>query len=91
MAQSVISIPERFDFSTHKWFSESYEKALQDSNEIVLDFSRVVYIDSSALGMMVLLMRKIREQNGTGYIRNATGTARDILDMANFETLFKYE
>ena len=88
---AVISIPERFDFSTHKWFTENYEEALSKSNQIVLDFSRVTYVDSSALGMMVLLRRKISSAGGKGYIRNVTGTAKDILDMANFNTLFEYE
>lgn len=92
MADSiVISIPERFDFSTHKWFTEAYEQALKSSNQVVLDFSRVSYVDSSALGMMVLLRRKLSAAGGKGYIRNVTGTAKDILDMANFDTLFEYE
>ncbi|WP_425641380.1 STAS domain-containing protein [Marinomonas gallaica] len=92
MSQSaVISIPERFDFSTHKWFTEAYEKALNDTNQIVLDFSRVSYVDSSALGMMVLLRRKLIGVGGKGYIRNASGTAKDILEMANFNTLFEFE
>ncbi|MAF14489.1 MAG: SpoIIAA family protein [Marinomonas sp.] len=93
MSQSpiVISIPERFDFSTHKWFTEAYEAALQKSSQVVLDFSSVTYVDSSALGMMVLLRRKISAAGGKGFIRNATGTAKDILDMANFNALFEYE
>ncbi|MCO4786998.1 STAS domain-containing protein [Marinomonas atlantica] len=88
---AVISIPERFDFSTHKWFTEAYESAMDSTNQIVLDFSRVSYIDSSALGMMVLLRRKLSGVGGKGYIRNASGTAKDILEMANFNTLFEYE
>ena len=93
MSQSpvVISVPERFDFSTHKWFNETYESALTKTNQVVLDFSRVTYVDSSALGMMVLLRRKISAAGGKGFIRNVTGTAKDILDMANFNALFEYE
>ena len=93
MSQSpiVISIPERFDFSTHKWFTEAYEAALTKTNQVVLDFSSVNYVDSSALGMMVLLRRKMSGAGGKGFIRNVTGTAKDILDMANFNALFEYE
>lgn len=92
MAQPiVINIPERFDFSTHKWFTEAYENAIQKSNEIILDFSRVQYVDSSALGMMVLMRRKLSVEHGKGIIRNVEGTAKDILDMANFDTLFDFE
>ena len=87
----VINMPERFDFSTHGWFTKTYEEALTKTKKIVLDFSRVAYVDSSALGMMVLLHRQISATSGQGTIRNANGTAKDILDMANFEKLFSYE
>ena len=89
---TVITIPERFDFGTHKWFTDAYETALNsDAKTIVLDFSKVNYVDSSALGMMVLLHRKFSTNGCKGVIRNPTGTAREILDMANFATLYSYE
>ncbi|NVK73590.1 anti-sigma factor antagonist [Marinomonas sp. CT5] len=87
----VINLPERFDFSTHGWFTKAYEDALTKSKTIVLDFSRVTYVDSSALGMMVLFHRQLSTKTGKGVIRNVNGTAKDILDMANFEKLFSYE
>ncbi|UTV98550.1 STAS domain-containing protein [Marinomonas rhizomae] len=87
----VINMPERFDFSTHGWFTKAYEEALKNTKKIVLDFSRVTYVDSSALGMMVLLHRQLSTNAGKGIIRNVNGTAKDILDMANFEKLFSYE
>lgn len=87
----VINMPERFDFSTHGWFTKVYEEALTKNQTIVLDFSRVNYVDSSALGMMVLLHRQLSTTSTKGYIRNVSGTAKDILDMANFEKLFSYE
>lgn len=87
----VINMPERFDFSTHGWFTKTYEEALTKTQKIVLDFSRVTYVDSSALGMMVLLHRQLNAASGHCTIRNANGTAKDILDMANFEKLFGYE
>jgi anti-anti-sigma factor len=87
----VINMPERFDFSTHSWFTKAYEEALSKNKTIVLDFSRVNYVDSSALGMMVLLHRQLGTKSTKGYIRNVSGTAKDILDMANFEKLFSYE
>lgn len=84
-------MPERFDFSTHSWFTKTYEEALTKTKTIILDFSRVSYVDSSALGMMVLLHRQLNKVSGHCTIRNANGTAKDILDMANFEKLFSYE
>ena len=59
----VISLPERFDFYYHKKFTSDYQDilTLPEVNHIILDFSRVLYLDSSALGMMVLLHRKAQE------------------------------
>jgi len=91
MSESVISLPDRFDFSTHRWFTAEYEKALSKKQPVVLDFSRVQYVDSSALGMMVLLHRSLVEKKQTGSIRNLSGTAKDILDMANFNVLYRYD
>lgn len=91
MSESVISLPERFDFSTHRWFTSEYETALSKKHPVVLDFSRVQYVDSSALGMMVLLHRSLVEKKQKGSIRNLSGTAKDILDMANFQSLYAYD
>jgi HptB-dependent secretion and biofilm anti anti-sigma factor len=87
-----ITIPERFDFSAHQQFTTEYEACIGDPaiKIISLDFSRVSYLDSSALGMMVLLHRKSLASNKKVTINNATGTAKDILDMANFQNLFEF-
>ncbi|WCN08428.1 STAS domain-containing protein [Marinomonas mediterranea] len=91
MSDFVIRIPERFDFSTHKWFTAEYENGVQSGSTVILDFSNVLYVDSSALGMMVLLYRKLHECSKKGIIKNLDGTAKDILDMANFKNLYQYE
>ena len=51
-----ISISGRFDFSNHKEFREAYRNTPAGSaNEFVLDMSETDYVDSSALGMLLLL------------------------------------
>lgn len=57
-----IRLPERFDFSFHKTFNTAYEPALTNTSikELELDFSLVQYLDSSALGMLVLLAKSFR-------------------------------
>ena len=52
---SIVNIPERFDFSHHKKFTENTDTALKNSKVslVSLDFSRVSYLDSAALGMIV--------------------------------------
>ena len=89
--KSIIRLPERFDFGFHKTFSAAYEPLLKDKvlKEVELDFSLVQYLDSSALGMMVLLSKKFNARQVELSISGASGTAKDIIDMANLSKLFK--
>lgn len=89
-AIAVIRLPNRFDFSHHKLFSQHAEESFArgDVKSIEVDFSQVQYLDSSALGMLVLLAKKASAQNVSVSIRGAQGTALDILMMANLNKLY---
>lgn len=94
MTTKVMSLPERFDFSYNKVFSKEYQDILASPNgvtAVVLDFSRVVYLDSSALGMMVLLQKKAKNLNIKVVVRGAKNTAEEILKIANFHKLYTFE
>ena len=80
-----IKLPERFDFSYHKIFYDHTAKALKQTahQEVIADFSQVEYLDSSALGMLVMLQKKCAEVNKKVVIVNASGTPYDILEVAN--------
>jgi anti-anti-sigma factor len=90
MSEKSLQIPERFDFGYHKEFTEQYQSLLEDKTitNIALDFSKVGYLDSSALGMMVLFQKKAKNQNVSVRIRGAKESAREILQIANFDRLF---
>jgi anti-anti-sigma factor len=88
----VINLPEKFDFSFHREFTEHSKVHLSDTSctSIMLDFSRVNYLDSSALGMMVLLHKKAKKINIVTGLRGAKGVAADILEMANLNQLYDF-
>lgn len=87
----VIRLPNRFDFSQHKHFSQQTELALQSGiRQLEIDFSQVQYLDSSALGMLVLLSKKAAAQQVTIQLKGAQGTALDILMMANMQKIFSF-
>ena len=83
----TISIRDRFDFVTHKEFRNSY-KDRQNSSKYVIDMHDVKYIDSSALGMMLLLREHAQKNSGTVIIANCNPDIKKILTIANFERLF---
>jgi HptB-dependent secretion and biofilm anti anti-sigma factor len=88
----ILSLPNRFDYSYHRKFDEEYDHLLKDDGckDIILDFSRVEYLDSAAIGMMVLLQKKCSNLNKVAKIKGVHGTTADILDMAHMQKLFEF-
>jgi anti-anti-sigma factor len=91
MSKKIIQIHERFDFGYYKEFTKEYQLLLADNSvtEIVLDFRYVGYLDSSALGMMVLLHKKAKSKNISVRISGTKERTKEILQIANFDQLFE--
>ena len=85
-----LSLKGRFDFTCHRGFKQAYEDAFAGSNvsEIVVDMGDVEYLDSSALGMLLLLRDKGKAMGKPVSLANCGGTVRDVLRVANFDKLF---
>ena len=83
----TISVDERFDFSAHDQFRRAYEGAVRPSRCIV-DLARTEYMDSSALGMLVIL-RDHLGQNTPITLRDPRPAVRQVLTVANFQQLFE--
>jgi anti-anti-sigma factor len=88
--KSVISLAGRFDFNAHRAFRDAYEGQLGDPGvrEVEVELGSVDYLDSSALGMLLLLREKAQAANKTVALRNCRGTVKQVLDIANFGRLF---
>jgi anti-anti-sigma factor len=85
-----LSLSGRFDFHSHRDFRTAYENALGNAavREIDLNFGSVDYLDSSALGMLLLLREKAETSGKKVILSNVRGTVRQVLDIANFGKLF---
>jgi anti-anti-sigma factor len=85
--ETTITINGRFDFSLHKQFRDAYRDQASGMSYVV-DMSGTDYMDSSALGMLLLL----REHAGGDAAKiSITGTKPDIrkiLTISNFDKLF---
>ena len=84
-----ISVSGRFDFGSHKDFREAYRNAPSGSdNEYIIDLSATEYIDSSALGMMLLLREHAGGDQSHVTIKECRKEVKDILVVSNFDKLF---
>lgn len=90
MGRLVLKLEGRFDFHAHRDFRAAYEKVLEShtAKTIELDFDGVDYLDSSALGMLLLLREKADASGKQIVLAGLKGTVKQILDVANFGKLF---
>lgn len=87
----TIRIKGRFDFSSHQEFRDSYEKAANSVEQYVIDMQDTTYLDSSALGMLLLLRDRAGGDNARIRIENCRPDVRKILTISNFEQLFRID
>lgn len=85
----TISISGGFDFSSHKDFRAATD-LIKSSHvtHVCVDMRTTDYIDSSALGMLLILNDKMDKTKGSISIVNSKPDVRKILDIANFGQLF---
>ncbi|MFH1987487.1 MAG: Sulfate transporter/antisigma-factor antagonist STAS [Rhodocyclaceae bacterium] len=87
----TIKLAGRFDFNTHREFRAAYEPLVADSDvrSVAVDFAGVDYLDSSALGMLLMLRDKLGGANKEVALTGVRGNVKQVLDIANFGKLFQ--
>lgn len=87
----VLNMSGRFDFNDHKQFKSTYDAALAqvDIKVVEVNLSGVSYLDSSALGMLMLLRERAEAAGKSVELSKPNATVAQILDIANFAKLFR--
>ena len=80
----------QFDFNAHKAFRLACQELLDNSGvtDIEIDFDQVPYLDSSALGMLLLLKERASHAGKSLALVNCKETVRQVLEIACFNKLF---
>jgi len=89
-ATEVVRIEGRFDFAAHRDFREALKIALANerAKEIAIDLAAADYIDSSALGMLLLSLENAKAAGKPLVLERPSGAVKQVLDIANFQRLF---
>jgi anti-anti-sigma factor len=82
----TISVKGRFDFAKHQEFRQSYED--KRLSAVVVDLKEATYLDSSALGMLLLLRDHAGGDDSDVRVVNSSTDVRKILAISNFDKLF---
>tara|TARA_R110001592_G_scaffold38315_2_gene126471 strand:- start:12909 stop:13226 length:318 start_codon:yes stop_codon:yes gene_type:complete len=84
----MMKLSGRLDFASHTSFSEAYQsEPVESVEQYTLDMSELTYLDSSALGML-LLLKDHGLKAATISIVNCSSDVYKIFEIANFNQLF---
>ena len=85
----TIHVKGRFDFNSATEFHNSYKDICDQHDCFIIDMEETEYIDSSALGAMLLLRDEVTD--GEVSIMNAPEFAKRMFKSTLFDSLFKVE
>jgi len=86
--QLTIKVKGRFDFGKYQEFRDAYERQHPAPDSVVVDLKDATYLDSSALGMLLLLRDHAGGELSDIKVINTSSDVRKILAISNFEKLF---
>lgn len=88
---AVLQLDGQFVFDSHKALRAVCAPILANATTdfIQLELSRVEYLDSSALGLMLLMKEKAVNAGKAVQIKGARGTVLQVLEVAKFDRFFE--
>ena len=90
--QVTLHLTGHFDFTRYYDFRQAYKYIEKPSSrQFIVDLKDVDWIDSSAMGMLLLLREHIKSDVNNLFIRNAPQIVKDILLTSRFDKLMAIE
>jgi len=87
---AVLSIKGSLDVSVQTKLKEKlYGIADSEQPDMVVDFTEVTFIDSSCLGVLVALTKKLREKKGDIKLVNLSEDVRSIFQITRLDRVFE--
>lgn len=88
----TIKISGRFDFAVQNEFRDCYYNTSPgDKAKFIINMAGANYMDSSALGMLLMMREYLGGNAANISIINCSPDIKNILTVANFQSLFNME
>lgn len=87
----VITITERFDYKDHSAFIQTFKAHKLDKSRFVVNLSKADYLDSSALGLLLILNKWAIKLHGSLSIKCPNDAVKKALEIANFDRYITIE
>lgn len=88
---ATLKLNGDFTMDSQLQFRDTYRELLegQDCKTLAIDLARTEYLDSSALGMLIVLKNEAEQQGVQVTLKNCQPFVSKLLRGANFDRLFK--
>lgn len=87
---SIVAIDGQLIVGNRQELKERMLEALDHgARKLLVDFTKTGYIDSSGLGVLVSLSKKIREQGGELRLAALNEDLRTLFELTKLDTLFQ--
>ena len=87
--QYTITVGEDFSFSSYADFRSASEGLPAAATSVSIDLQKATSIDSSALGMLLLMRENMEHQIPKIKITNVQPAVLEVLKLASLNTLFE--
>ncbi len=88
----TISISGAFTYALHREFRDIYKYVDDAVNKYVIDFAEVEYLDSSALGMLLLIQKHAQDTGVDDFVvTNCQQSVLNLFQLAHFGELMSIE
>ncbi len=89
-SQVILSLKGRFTFKDYEQWRKAVSEAVSRDGitSVVVDFSDVEFIDSAAIGMLLVLREEGQEKKVSISIENSQGQVHKILELSKMLELF---
>lgn len=86
--EAVISVVGELDFATAPRLREQILELLKGgTTSLVIDLSRLDFVDSSGLGVLVATLKRMRERDGRLMIRSPSANTSKVLQVSGLDKL----
>lgn len=86
----TIALEGRLDTNTAPSLEEELKQSMDDVTELVFDFSKLAYISSAGLRVL-LSAQKIMNKQGTMVIKNSNEEILEVFDVTGFSDILTLE
>lgn len=81
-----VEIEGRIDSTTAPELENELDEYLKDAKEVVMDFTRVAYISSAGLRVL-LATQKVMNKQGTMCVKGVNEEVKEIFDVTGFSDI----